>query len=172
VEAAHAKGLVQPVGGYRFTLRDLAPAKGPYAWVGRDDQKQIPSVHWEYLIQVAEYARLSRALVPQGFLISVEDRLMDITVSTQDGSLIWYVEVKELALGLRRLAEAIRTHGRTGVDLREPDRAKDALRKAKTLVQHQPPYFSLVAVGLRMDFAVEYEPGNCFNLTEDMIPLG
>jgi hypothetical protein len=87
VAAAHRNGLIEPVGGYRFTLRGLPSGKGPYAWVSRNEQAQTPAMNWEYLIQAAEYARVHGTLSAKGYLIAVEDRLMDITVSDPDGAL-------------------------------------------------------------------------------------
>jgi hypothetical protein len=54
-------------------------------------------VNWEYLVQAAEYTWVYAAVSPKGYLIAVEDRLMDITVSDADGALRWYIEAKERA---------------------------------------------------------------------------
>jgi hypothetical protein len=47
----------------------------------------------------------------------------------------------------------------------------DPLRKSKYLLRHRPPYFSMVAIGSRMDFSVEYH-GDGFDLTEALVPIG
>jgi hypothetical protein len=169
----HAKGrshaLIRPVGKYRFTLQGLPAGKGPYAWVGRD-AAGAPAMHWEYLVQAAEYARIYRAVATRGYTIAVEDRLMDITISDTSGKLRWYLEVKEKAADLPRFVAAIRGYGASGVDLDASDRGNDALRKAKYVVRYRPEYFSVSAIGMRMDFAVT-EDGNRFNLFEDMVPF-
>lgn len=170
VAAAHRDGLIEPVGGYRFTLQGLPPGKGPYAWVSRNKQAQTPAINWEYLIQAAEYARVHRTLSAKGYLIAVEDRLMDITVSDPHGALLWYIEVKERASDIPGLVERIGVYGRQGVEVNAPDRGNDALHKAKYLIWYRPPYFSVSAIGLRRDFQVTYTTGNRFTLIDDMIP--
>lgn len=171
VAAGHRDGLIEPVGGYRFTLRGLPPGKGPYAWVSRNEQTQTPAINWEYLIQAAEYARIYRTLSAKGYLIVAEDRLMDITVSAPDGVLRWYIEVKERASDVPGLVDRIGVYGRQGVDVNAPDRGNDALRKAKYLIWYRPLYFSVSTIGLRRDFQVAYATGNRFALIDDMIPL-
>lgn len=171
VASGHREGLIEPVGGYRFTLQGLPAGKGPYAWVSRNDRAQVPGLNWEYLAQAAEYARVHRSLSGKGYLIAVEDRLMDITVSDLDGVLHWYIEVKERALEVPALADRIGTYGREGVDVNVPDRGNDALRKAKYLIWYRPHYFSVSAIGLRRDFQVAYTAENRFILIDDMIPL-
>jgi hypothetical protein len=171
VASGHRDGLIKPVGGYRFTLQGLPPGKGPYAWVSRNEQAQAPAINWEYLIQAAEYARVYGTLSPKGYLIAVEDRLMDITVSDLDGALRWYIEVKERAIDIPGLVDRIGTYGHEGVDLNAPDRGNDALRKAKYLIQYRPVYLSISAIGLRRDFQVAYSAGNRFALIDDMVPL-
>jgi hypothetical protein len=172
VAAGHRDGLIQPVGGYRFTLQGLPPGKGPYAWVSRNQQAQVPAINWEYLIQAAEYARVYGALSAKGYRVAVEDRLMDVTVSDPDGALRWYIEVKERAIDVPGLVDRIGAYGRDGVDVNAPDRGNDALRKAKYLVWYRPLYFSVSAIGLRRDFQVVYAAGDRFVLVDDMIPLG
>ncbi len=127
-------------------------------------------MHWEYLVQAAEYARVCRALALREYIIAVEDRLMDITVSEASGRLRWYLEVKEKAAELQRFVADVRGYGAAGVDLDAPDRGNDALRKAKYLVRYRPEYFSVSAIGIRLDFGVT-QHGNGFRLVEDMVPL-
>ncbi len=127
-------------------------------------------MHWEYLVQAAEYARVYRALALREYIIAVEDRLMDITVSEASGRLRWYLEVKEKAAELQRFVADVRGYGAAGVDLDAPDRGNDALRKAKYLVRYRPEYFSVSAIGIRLDFGVT-QHGNGFRLVEDMVPL-
>ncbi|GII60253.1 hypothetical protein Skr01_03380 [Sphaerisporangium krabiense] len=171
VAAAHHDGVIKPVGGYRFTLLGLAPGKGPYAWVSRHNEQRTPSINWEYLVQAVEYARLYAALAPKGYLIAMEDRLMDITVSDASGTLQWDIEVQERAAEIPAFLQRLAAHGHAGVDLDAPDRGNDPLRKAKYLLRHRPLYFSAAAIGLRRDFQVTYATGNKFILIDDMVPL-
>lgn len=131
----------------------------------------MPTVHWEYLIQAAEYARVFSVLAPKGYLVGVEDRLMDITVSDDSRELLWYIEVKESAVGLVRFAEEIRRLGQDGFDPDASDRGRDGLRKAKYLMRYKPTYFSLSATGMRLDFAVDYQDDGTFEMRPDVVPL-
>ncbi|MFD1545768.1 hypothetical protein [Nonomuraea guangzhouensis] len=171
VAAGYREGLIEPVGTYRFTLRGLPPGKGPYAWVSRHARTRVPSMNWEYLVQAAEYARVYAALSPKGYLVAAEDRLMDITISESDGTLKWYIEVKERASEVPDFVRRLAEYGLSGVDLDAPDRANDALRKAKYLVLYRPVYLSISAIGLRRDFQVTYPADNRFALVDDMVPL-
>lgn len=167
----YREGAIVPVGGHKFTLRGLSTGKGPYAWVSRSAQTQIPAMNWEYLVQVAEFIRLRGVLPGKHFVVKFEDRLMDLTVSDPDGALRWYVEVKEQAGEVPLFLDAIKAHGNAGVDLDRSDRGNDPLRKAKYLVRYQPSYFSVAAIGVRHDFRVSYQGGNRFGLFHDMVPF-
>lgn len=153
--------------GGRFTLAALPPGKGPYAFFSRS-QKGEPAPNWEYFVQVAAFLKYEEALAPHGFTVNFEDDLMDISVS-QGGSLIWCIEVKERARDLDPLLTGISSYGQA-FDADAPDRGNDPLRKAKYLVRRRPPYFSLVALGKRLDFGVQYD-GESFVLAPDVVPL-
>jgi hypothetical protein len=159
-----------PEPGYRFTLRGFPPGKGPYAWVSRH-QAHAPAMNWEYLVQAAEYARVYAALSSKGFLVAVEDRLMDITVSDSDGKLLWYIEAEERAADVPAFVERLGRYGRTGVDLDAPDRNNDPLRKAKYVLRYRPQYLSVSSIGLRRDLQISYSAENRFALIDDMVPL-
>ena len=80
--------------GRQFTLRGLAPNKGPYAWLSRHAPEKGPNPNWEYFVQVAEFVRLSNLAARSGFTVTFEDHLMDLAV--YDGQrLLVCVEVKE-----------------------------------------------------------------------------
>ena len=81
----------------------------------------------------------------------------------------WCIEVKEKADALKPLLDGMRRCGR-GIDGDRDDRNDDPLRKAKYLVRRRPPYFSLVAIGCRLDFSVTYTEHG-FSLTEDLVPI-
>ena len=93
---------------------------------------------------------------------------MDVSVSAGN-RVLWCIEVKEKGRDLDPLLTGMRRIG-VNVDLLGPDRHNDPLRKSKYLLRHRPPYFSLVAVGRRLDFSVVYS-ANGFELTEDLVPL-
>jgi hypothetical protein len=160
------QGLVETVEGFRFRLAGLPAGKGPYAWLGRA-ANGVPAVHWEYYVQAAEYTRLATAR--GGLAVSFEDELMDVT-AYRDGQLLLACEVKERASQLPPLLEGIRRYA-GGFDPTEPDRGNDPLRKAKYITRARPAYFSLAAIGQRLEFSVDYRPDGTFTLTEDVAPL-
>jgi hypothetical protein len=160
-------GLIIPQ-GRTFTLRGLAPGKGPYAWFTRYAQAQRPNPNWEYYVQVAEYVRLSRAAPASGLTVTFEDGLMDIGLY-REGVLQVCVEVKERRAQLQRLLQQLRAH-ETAVDLDAPDRGNDPLRKAKYLVKRRPQYLCGVALGARLEYRVDYPAGAAFRLVEDVVP--
>lgn len=162
------QGLVIPQ-GYGFTLKGLAPSKGPYRWFSRFASEQRPNPNWEYYVQVAEYVRLSTTLAGHEYKLTFEDDLMDIGVY-RDGHLVVCCEIKETSSQARRLVGRMRSY-EPGVDLFEPDRGNDPLRKAKYLVTKRPKYFYVVAIGARLEFSVVYPGGRAFELREDVLPF-
>ena len=160
-------GLIIPQ-GRTFTLRGLAPGKGPYAWFSRYTQARRPNPNWEYYVQVAEYVRLSRFAAAAGLTVTFEDDLMDLALY-RDGELQVCVEVKERRIQLQRLLQRLRAH-EAAVDLEAPDRGNDSLRKAKYLVKRRPPYLCGVALGVRLEYRVDYPEGTAFRLVEDVVP--
>jgi hypothetical protein len=151
-----------------FTIAGLVAAKGPYSWFSANRGRGVPSPNWEYFFQVAEFVRLARRL-PARYTIGFEDGLMDVSVRA-DASLVWYVEVKRRPATLKPLLAGRQRYG-AKVDLEAPDRGKDALRKAKYLVRHQPPLLSLVGGEDRLHFRVEYPSGDSFRLVDVDDPL-
>ncbi len=154
--------------GWRFTLKDLAPTKGPYRWFSEREWQGGPHPNWEYFIQVAEFVRFHRVAAAHDFHLIFEDDFMDLALY-QGESLEICVEVKERAAQLRRLIAGIRQH-EGGVDMAAEDRGHDALRKAKYIVKHRPRYFCGVALGIRMEYRVDYPRDRAFQLAEDCIP--
>lgn len=155
--------------GTRFSLLGLSPGKGPYAWFSRNNSSQSPAPNWEYFVQVAEYVRLKSELDPKGYRILFEDDLMDISVY-KGPDLVVCCEVKEKSSQLDSLVRGIKTYAGS-VDLGAPDRGNDPLRKAKYLVRRKPRYFSALAIGKRLEFALTYPDENSFVLREDLIWL-
>jgi len=164
---ALAQGTIHvPEGTAGFLLRAL-PDKGPYAMFSRSATR-VPAPNWEYFVQLAEYARLAAAAGGRGWTIGFEDGLMDVSVY-QAGELLWCIEVKEKAQGLRPLIEQIAKHGRA-IDWTKQDRGNDPLRKAKYIATKRPSWFSAVAIGERHDFSVSFD-GEQFDLHRDVLPL-
>ena len=155
------------VDGYRFRLKGLAKDKGPYAFLSRATNR-IPSVNWEYFVQAAEFGRVAASVESRGYRVGFEEEWMDISVWEGD-NLVWCIEAKEKATALERLRAGISRYG-VDMDWETPDRGNDPLRKSKYLMVKQPRYFSLVAIGLRFDFSVDYSEDG-FVLTEDLIPI-
>lgn len=162
-------GTLRVVDGHRFTLAGLAPGKGPYAFFSRYADRGEPGPNWEYFVQVAEYIRIRNAVADR-FRVDFEDELMDISV--RDGEhVVWCIEVKEQAGQLASLLTGIRQHAQS-VDDAAPDRGNDPLRKAKYIVRRRPDFFSLVAIGQRLDFHIEYDGERSFTLVPDVVPIG
>ena len=166
-EAVHDNSI-RVVDGHRFSLPGLSPGKGPYAFFSRS-ARQAPAPNWEYFIQAAEYRRVARAVEPCGLRVDFEDDLMDVSVYDAD-SVLWCIEVKEKSGDLDRLLVGLRQQSHR-VDMTAPDRHNDPLRKSKYLMRHRPSYFSLVAIGQRLDFGVSYTSEG-FTLSEDLVPIG
>jgi hypothetical protein len=162
-----ASGLIIPH-GRQFTLRGLAPKKGPYAWFSRHTQDKGPNPNWEYFVQVAEFVRLSDLAARSGLTITFEDQLMDLAVYDAQQLLVC-VEVKERATQLQDLMKKLRAY-ESAVSLSAPDRGNDPLRKAKYLVRRRPLYFCGVAIGTRLEYSVRYPDGKAFELARDVIP--
>ena len=153
-------GLVVVNGG-RFSLPELGPKKGPYAWFSRNPASQLPAPNWEYFVQVATWLSV-RESVPVGLGVGFEDGLMDVSVRHETG-VIWCLEVKEKPAQLGPMLSALQRHAE-GVAMDAPDRHDDPLRKAKYIVGHRPRFFSLVAAGRWDDFHVEYPDDVAFQL--------
>jgi hypothetical protein len=127
-----------------------------------------PAPNWEAFVHVALYGRLVSQLEPLGYLVYGERESLDITVDAHDGSLIWYLEVKEKFSPLAGFAEGIATLGRQGVP-EGPSRRDDALSKAQDLVEFRPAWFSLAAIGGHLAFAVRYGTDRRFALIPDLV---
>lgn len=153
--------------GFGFSLPELGPQKGPYAFFSQNRGHGVPSPNWEYFVQLAEYLRV-RDSAPSHLAVGFEDELMDVSVRNEE-VLLWYVEVKEKASQAERLLDALVTHS-PAVAIAAHDRGNDPLRKAKYLVRHRPPYFSVVAANYRRDFDVVYPTRNSFALEERPAP--
>lgn len=86
---------------------------------------------------------------------------MDVAVYEGD-CVLWCIEVKEKARDLQSLLHGMRRES-PHIDMARPDRHDDPLRKSRYLLRHRPPYFSLVAIGSRLDFSVSYHGSSDFS---------
>lgn len=161
-----AEGIIIPQGP-KFTLKGL-PGKGPYAWFSKRSMPKEPSPNWEYFVQAAEFVRLTHIAASHGFMLTFEDQLMDLALY-RERRLIVCCEVKERAGQIQDLLKHMRRY-EEGIDLDQPDRGNDPLRKAKYLVRRRPDYLSLVSIGARLEYRVRYPEGRAFELTRDVIP--
>ena len=160
-------GLIIPKEGYRFTLKGLPIAKGPYSWFSRSVSEPAPN--WEYFVQVAEFVRLYTIAIAKGLLVTFEDDTMDIALY-QDGKLIVYYEVKERVSQIQELIKNIKAY-HSNIEFAAPDRGNDPLRKAKCIVKRKPEYFAGVAIGARFEYRVIYPDERSFQLVRDVVPL-
>jgi hypothetical protein len=167
VARGHAESLIV-TNGWKFTLKDLTAAKGPYQWFSKRRWNNGPHPNWEYFVQVAEYVRLHRVAVTQDLRLTFEDDLMDLALY-RGPDLLVCVEAKERMQQLEHLIKALRRYERA-VDFSAPDRGNDPFRKAKYIVRHRPRYFCAVALGGHLEFRVDYPFGRAFLLSPDMIP--
>ena len=167
VAAGVEEGAIIPAGP-KFTVRGLAPGKGPYAWFSQRSAPREPSPNWEYFVQAAEFVRLSRIAAAHGLALTFEDQLMDLALYA-DGRLVVCCEVKERASQLQELATRLRGY-QERIDPAWPDRGNDPLRKAKYIRRRRPEYLALAAIGARLEYRVTYPAGREFELTRDVIP--
>jgi len=123
---------------------------------------------WELFIQLADYGWIRSIAERNGQEVRLEDRLMDITVSS-DNQIILYIENKEKASSAVNLVKGMRDWGEKGFNLDDPDRNIDPLRKSKYIVKNdsRPLFLGISAIGYRQLFKVEYLDGNRFRLIED-----
>jgi len=111
---------------YKFTLKGLAPNKGPYSWFSRYSSGQEPYPNWEYFIQVALYTKLPPIAKSKGLTLTFEDNLMDLALY-KGNKLVVCVEVKEKANQIQELIKGIKKY-QDEVDYLTPDRGNDPLR--------------------------------------------
>ncbi|OGO22775.1 MAG: hypothetical protein A2144_10545 [Chloroflexi bacterium RBG_16_50_9] len=162
-------GLIIPKEGYRFTLKGLPTAKGPYSWFSQNRAPKEPAPNWEYFVQVAEFIRIHATATERGLSGSFEDDTMDIALY-QGGRLYVYCEVKEKTSQIQELIKGIKAY-QSNVDLAASDRGNDPLRKAKCIVKRRPEYFVGVAIGARFEYRVIYPDDRSFQFVRDVVPL-
>jgi len=125
-----ASGLIIQL-GRQFTLRGLAPKKGPYAWFSRHMEANGPNPNWEHFVQVAEFLRLCTLAARSNLTVTFEDHLMDLAVY-DDQRLLVCVEVKERTAQLQDLVKKLRTY-EPAVNLSEPDRGNDVTMEGQAV---------------------------------------
>lgn len=155
--------------GFWFNVAGNTTSKR-YKWFPERRGAIQPNRNWEYYIQVACFASLWEPCQAAALSLTFEDKLMDLAVR-RDGQVLWCIEVKEQAIKLERLLEAVAALGVSGVDIKALDRGKDPLRKAKYIVTQRPEFFSGVAIGLQLHFRVLYPGPNTFSFVSANPPV-
>lgn len=124
--------------------------------------------YWELFVQLSDYGWIRSIAERYRQVVRLEDRLMDITVSSGD-QLILYIENKEKAQLAEKLVKGMREYGEKGFNLDDPDRGDDPLRKSKYIVKDdaRPLFLGISAIGYKQLFEVKYLDGNRFQLIED-----
>ena len=148
IEQGHDRGLITQLGGLRFTLwpgcRQARVHTSGWAGTALDRCRRCcGSTSSKPPNTCASPSNLHRS----GIRFSVEDRLMDITV-TRDDLLLWYVEVKERARRPARVHREDRRLMDRSAWTPPLSRGDDALAKAQYLMRYRPRFFSVTAIGL------------------------
>ncbi len=169
VTARNDKILIPARTLWRFTLRGVARSKS-YAWFSDWYAQGGPNPNWEYIVQVAEYARLWRLVHSKGYTLRFEDERMDITVSKgRSRSVLLCVETKFTGEVLDRLMRKLRHLGRSGLKVGPKPGDHDARQKAGYLLKCHAPEFAAVAIGRRYEYRVEYPKDGRFELYDDVL---
>ena len=124
--------------------------------------------YWELFVQLADYGWIRSIAGRNGQEVRLEDRLMDITVSSGN-QIILYIENKEKASSAVNLVKGMHEYGEKGFNLDDPDRGNDQLRKSKYIVKKdaRPIFLGISAIGYKQLFEVKYLDGNRFHLIKD-----
>jgi hypothetical protein len=169
-----SQGLIMDVprsrtGSAAFRPIGVPDSRGPYSFFEKDNERRQPNPCREYLVQLAEYIRLYEAIKGKPFEIRFEDDLMDIAIYDSQRLMVCY-EIKETSSKALELVQEVKRYGEQKV-LPKKIRGDDALQKAYYLAKHKPDYFSVVSIGRRFEFKVEYPPNKQFQLIEDLTPI-
>ena len=130
-----------------FRMAD-AKGGGPYNWFSYYPSNKTIYTNREYFVQVAAFHDLVIEYgYPESWLtfeynesVPPVSLAIDIGIQLPDGQKA-FVEVKERKEQWEALILAVKAIGREGVDLVEPDRGNDALRKAKYIAAGRPESF-------------------------------
>lgn len=68
-----ASGVIELIGGHRFSLTGLAAGKGPYAMFSRSSKSAL-APNWEYFVQAAEFVRLLRVVADSDVCLTQRHR--------------------------------------------------------------------------------------------------
>ena len=163
---AFAQGWLEnePGAGRGYFVRATEPNPvgcGDYVFSGSN-------VCWELFVQLADFGMVKAAAERHGFGVGLEDGLMDITVRTGSGLLL-YIENKVEEGDAANLARNMMRYADEPVPPK-PDttaRQPDHFKKAHYLLEHRPRYFAVSAIGYRKLFKVEYIGDSRFRLVEE-----
>ncbi|HEV2057035.1 MAG TPA: hypothetical protein VGV06_17985 [Methylomirabilota bacterium] len=167
IGAAFLNDWLETERGYFVREADLGPDRhGQFTITHQGGGKVAPC--WELFVQLADYGWLRTVAERHHQRVRLEDRLMDLTVRA-GSKLVLYVEEKTTRGAAEKLLSGMRRFGDAGFKLDDPDKGKDALRKAKYLVRPDthPLYLGLSAIDYKHLFKVDYQEANRFRLLDD-----
>lgn len=171
VVSAINEGLVVPRGMF-FEVKDARVTKGPphtYSWFGKNRPPK-PCPNWEYFVHIAEFVRYHHIAKKYGLKALFEFDAMDIALyNEQEDRIVLCCEVKRKPEDIQALLAGLDTYQRR-IGLLTDERGNDPLSKAKYIKKWRPDYLSLVAVGERREFRVEYPQSSAFRLIEGPTP--
>jgi hypothetical protein len=104
--------------------------------------------------------------------MSIEGAGAGFDIALRQGShLLWSVEVKTDAKGVQGLLRELSTLGANGVDLPVSKAWQGSVTKARSLLRHQPVFFSAVSTESDEHFSVAYVLPSTFILTPTAPPV-
>lgn len=153
---------------FRFRVIDGRGGHGPYAWFSKD-RGNGPGPNWEYFVEVSEFLRAHQWAASHEMVAYFEyPGEVDVSLYRAD-KIMLVCEVKEHVEVLRSLLTKLKRY-EPQVNVDEPDRGNDPLRKAKYIVRARPEWFRAVAIGYAEEFRVTYPEGRAFQLERDVFP--
>ncbi len=177
VEELWKLGLIYPERSEAyFCIADRKNGNGSrYKWFSYGKNEIVPN--WEYFVQLAGFRDLVMEYGYPAEWMKFEyhessgsvNVAVDIGIKIPGGGVI-FVEVKESEAQWKNLITAVQAVGEEGVDLDEPDRGNDPLRKAKYIIGGHPDYFVGYSSGGFDAYRVIYHEGNKFALVGSTLP--
>jgi len=155
--------------GMQFNVLDGRPHHGPYNWFSRD-RGSGPGPNWEYFVEVPEFLRLQHLGQPFGLQTYFEyPGEVDISLYRGD-KIVLICEVKEKPNSILKLLAGLKEYEKM-VDMNEPDRGNDSLRKAKYIMKAKPEWFRVAAIGHAEEFRVTYPTDGGFRLQREAFQI-
>jgi len=161
-----------------FRMADSKKGKGgPYNRFSYFSSTKTILPNWEYFVQIAAFRDLIFEYGYSADWMKFEYHeshppvwiSVDIEIKIPGRPKI-FVEVKERRVDLQNLIAAVKSIGKSGVVLNQPDRGNDALRKAKYIIAGRPDYFVGYSPEGFDQYQAQYEAGNRFMLVPAQMP--